>query len=209
MISSTDFYSEYHGHKPDHLRILYPLLRANSDALIWTAGDSSLDNKYWFRNRRPAVAGVYGQVLDPPVSVCDVTYWLNSFLVEEEEDEGERCASGGVGIGGGGVPIGDCREYVNRRYAAINTAVEATTLNERRLHLRPQDRFIRDNISSEDVLIVSIGGNDIALCPTPCTIAAMAGLICLPMSCLENARSFGSAPVSLFLLNARRPRNGS
>jgi hypothetical protein len=78
----------------------------------------------------------------------------------------------------------------------LYTTVEATTLNERCLKLRPQDRFLRDNISSNDVLIVSIGGNDIALLPTPCTIASVAGLLCLPMSCLESGRSFGSVPVN-------------
>lgn len=74
--------------------------------------------------------------------------------------------------------------------------VEATTLNERCLRLRPQDKFLRDNLSSSDVLIVSIGGNDIALAPTPCTIASVAGLLCLPLSCLENGKSFGAVPVS-------------
>ena len=73
--------------------------------------------------------------------------------------------------------------------------MEATTLNERSYRLRAQDKFIRDNISSEDVLIVSIGGNDIALAPAPCTICSVAGLLCLPLSCLENGRSFGAIPV--------------
>lgn len=75
-------------------------------------------------------------------------------------------------------------------------AVEATTLNERCRRLRPQDKFIQDNISSQDVLVVSIGGNDIALAPTPCTICSVAGLLCLPTSCLESGRSFGAVPVS-------------
>jgi hypothetical protein len=43
----TDFYGEYHGHKVEHLEKLLPNLRSSSDALIWTCGDSSLDNKYW------------------------------------------------------------------------------------------------------------------------------------------------------------------
>jgi hypothetical protein len=46
-IDSNDFYSEYFGHKEEHLRQLLPSLRASSDSLIWLAGDSSLDNKYW------------------------------------------------------------------------------------------------------------------------------------------------------------------
>ena len=180
-ISSESFYGEYHGHKVRHLEVLYPLLRERSDALIWTAGDSSLDNKYWFNDARPAV-GVYADVLSPPSSVCDVTYWLNAL------SEGDR-------FRGRDGPTGD-GDGRNVRYAAINTAVEATTLNERCRRLRPQDRFVRDNISPEDVLVVSIGGNDIALCPTPCTVASIAGLLCLPTSCLEGGRSFGAAPVS-------------
>ena len=161
------------------------MLRSQSNALIWTAGDSSLDNKYWFNDTLPAV-GVYKDVLHPPQSVCDVTYWLNSLLEGDRYNNIHSSA--------------DCHDERRRiiKYAAINTAVEATTLNERTYSLRSQDKFIRDNISSNDVLIVSVGGNDIALCPTPCTIASVAGLLCLPTRCLEGGRSFGSVPVSVF-----------
>lgn len=133
-------------------------------------GDSSLDNKYWFGDQRPAV-GAYADVLNPPISVCDVTYWMNHHL-----------ESRGGSLGGA-------------RTAAINTAVEATTLNERWYRLRSQDRFIRDNIRRDDVLVVSVGGNDIALCPTPCTIASMVGALCLPMGFLSRGFSCWSAPV--------------
>ena len=141
--------------------------------------------------------GVYAQILDPPVSVCDVTFWLN-FLLLEKEREQQSTTGGSISCH----PIHE-NKHRGKRYAAINTAVEATTLNERCFNLRPQDRFLRDNISSEDVLIVSICGTDIALCPTPSTIAAMAGLICLPMSCLEGAWSFGTAPVSVSFVGGK------
>ncbi len=124
---------------------------------------------------------MYGDVLSPPRSVADVVHWLN-FLSSVDDDDG-----GGDGR----------RHRATTRYAAINAAVEATTINERTLRLRSQDVFLRDNISSGDVLVVSIGGNDIALCPTPCTIASMAGLLCLPSACLDHGRSFGAVPVSL------------
>jgi hypothetical protein len=136
--------------------------------------------RYWFNDTAPAV-GVYGDVLSPPRSVTDVVHWLNYLSAARDDDDGA----------------------VRRRttkYAAINAAVEATTLNERTLRLRRQDVFLRDHISSGDVLIVSIGGNDIALCPTPCTMASMAGLLCLPTACLNHGRSFGAVPVSLVLL---------
>lgn len=72
--------------------------------------------------------------------------------------------------------------------------MEATTLNERCSRLRPQDIFLRDNILENDILIVSIGGNDVALAPTPCTIASMAGLLCLPSSCVTMGKSCFSIP---------------
>ena len=166
-IPTSSFYGEWHGHRTEHLNILLPRLREKSEALIWTAGDSSLDNKYWFSTRRPAVPGVYSDLLQPPTSVADVTYWLNHLSAQRKS---------------------------GTRYSAINTAVEATTLNERCFKLRPQDRFIRDHLQPDDVLIVSIGGNDIAMAPSPCTIASVAGLLCLPQSCLESGRSFGAVP---------------
>ena len=73
--------------------------------------------------------------------------------------------------------------------------MEATTLNERTFSLRPQDRFLRDNVRSNDILIVSVGGNDVALCPTPCTIVSILGLLSLPYKCIENGISIGSVPV--------------
>ena len=170
-ISGRSFYSEWHGHKVQHLEALLPRLRAHSDALIWTAGDSSLDNKYWFSDTRPAV-GVYRDVLDPPISVADVTYWMN-YLLEQQQQQQQQ-----------------------PKYAVINTAVEATTLNERSYRLRPQDKFIRDNIRSDDVLVVSIGGNDVALAPAPCTIASICGILALPTQCIESGVSFCACPMN-------------
>ena len=49
-----------------------------------------------------------------------------------------------------------------------------------------QDQLIRDRITEEDVLIVSIGGNDIALQPLLCTIVNIALLVLgTPESMLE------------------------
>jgi hypothetical protein len=163
-VSSSRFYGEYHGHRVEDLEILLPRLRAATDSLIWTAGDSSLDNKHWFDDSREAV-GAYKDVLEPPRSVCDVTYWLN-YVAEQD----------------------------GSRIATINTAVEATTLNERTFRLRPQDEFLRDNLREEDILVVSIGGNDVALAPTPCTIVNMLCLLSLPVSCIDNAVSCGTVP---------------
>ena len=56
--------------------------------------------------------------------------------------------------------------------------------------------FLRDNIQENDVLIVSVGGNDVALAPTPCTICSIVGLVyCTPTSILESGIVCGSIPV--------------
>lgn len=180
-VSARSFYGEWHGHRTKHLHLLLPRLRANSDSLIWTAGDSSLDNKYWFSDCRPAV-GVYREFLDPPTSVADVTYWMNYHLEQQQQQH----ISNSTRIANTNSP----------KYAVINTAVEATTLNERWYSLRPQDRFLRDNIRSDDVLVVSIGGNDVALAPTPCTIASICGMLALPMKCIENGFSCCVCPLN-------------
>jgi len=168
-IDSFKFYDEYYGHKVEHLKAILPHLRESCDSLIWTAGDSSLDNKYWFKDRKKAV-GKYSQILDPPQSKCDVTFWLN-YLAEERN---KRC---------------------DEKMAAINTAVEATTLNERCTKLRNQDIFLRDNIGKNDTLIVSIGGNDVALYPTPCTIFSILGAVCLPAKCIEHGTTCCTLPI--------------
>jgi hypothetical protein len=76
----------------------------------------------------------------------------------------------------------------NLPYKCINTSVEATTLADSSFcSLLPQDRFISQNITSDDYLIVSIGGNDIALKPLLCTIANIVPLVCCtPGVCIKN-----------------------
>ena len=110
-----DFYWEYHGHTPEHLDAAHAALLASKGGaeeepgFIYFIGDSSLDNKYWFGDQRPAV-GAYADVLQPPTSVCDVTYWLNAL------SESDRFQSSS--------------DYGSKncvKYAAINTAVEATS----------------------------------------------------------------------------------
>ena len=177
-INSSRFYGEYHGHRVEDLDTLYRVLRREpQSSLIWTAGDSSLDNKYWFNDEREAVPGSgYDEVLHPPRCNADVTYWLNYLLKERRE---EVAAS------------------VRKKMpsAAINTAVEATTLNSRTWKLQPQDAFLRDKLQPDDVLIVSVGGNDVAMAPAPCTICSVLFLMnCVPEVCLDRACSCGTVP---------------
>ena len=50
-----------------------------------------------------------------------------------------------------------------------------------------QDRFLRDHVTKNDVVVVSVGGNDIALKPALCTIVSMLLLMCCTTNnCLDN-----------------------
>ena len=62
-----------------------------------------------FDDRRDAV-GAYAQVLEPPISICDVTYWLNHLALER---------SNPTKVAAAGSP----------KYAAINTAGTNDFLN--------------------------------------------------------------------------------
>lgn len=49
-VDARGFYAEYFGHPVDDLKVILPKLKESSSSLIWLAGDSSLDNKYWSVN---------------------------------------------------------------------------------------------------------------------------------------------------------------
>jgi hypothetical protein len=166
-INSIDFYNNWKGHLIEHLtkmideKSFIERLRSyngkNRDRkVIFLAGDSSLDNKHWPLSNsnekklcnKPPING-YEDVLEGNNCVPDVAYQINQTLI----DNG-----------------------LNEEYVCINTSIEATTLHERFTEpnsyngdviLLDQDKFIFDYIRTDDILIVSVGGNDIALSPLP------------------------------------------
>lgn len=163
MIKSDEYFSNYHGHKIDHLTKVHKNLqeKAEKRKFIWLAGDSSLDNKYWFTDIRRACNG-YEHVFDEPYIRPDVCYWLNKHI--------------------------HTLGYQN--WAAINTAVEESSLNERRKKMFEQDKFIRDNITAKDLLVVSVGGNDIAAKPKLSTLLHLGRLVFLTKKDLYRNKSF-------------------
>lgn len=159
-ISRHSFYGEYHGHRVVDLEAVHAhLKRDSSTSLIFLAGDSTLDNKFWFTDTGPAVNG-YEKILDQPYSRLDISHWLNKHLADRN---------------------------LKKKMAAINCAIEESTVGARACgRLLPQDKFIRDVIQENDILVVSLGGNDIALAPSPCTIFSVASLICCSTTnCIE------------------------
>jgi hypothetical protein len=146
-INAAKFYFEYKGHPLDDLALFREITVAERPAkpIIYLAGDSSLDNKYWLNKTVEElgvkVPSIYEKTLDKPRPKADVAFWLNHLM-------GERAT-------------------------CINTAVEESMIRERDSELLSHDEFIRDNIGKDDVLIVSVGSNDIAYKPLPWTIFHM------------------------------------
>jgi len=170
-VPAEPYYGKYHGHKTTYLAAVEAALRADGGpdaAVAWLVGDSSLDNKFWLpcsRTRTPAVNG-FEAVLSPPSMKRDVAYWTNKYLADAPPS---------------GTPAPFC----------INAAVEESTIGNRKGALLPQDEFVRDQMRAEDTLIVSVGGNDIALRPTAATAASILALVTQPMSWLEKGSALG------------------
>mmetsp|Transcript_58964 Transcript_58964/g.80500 ORF Transcript_58964/g.80500 Transcript_58964/m.80500 type:complete len:336 (-) Transcript_58964:61-1068(-) len=184
QVNSGFFYAEYHGHPIPHLECLHAKFKermpAENSSFIFLAGDSSLDNKHWFfgswpdkatqltdnKDRphiAPAVNG-YEDLLTPPKMVKDVSYWTNA-LAE--------------------------KRFGNGRHVTINASVEESTISDRDGRLLAQDIFIRDHIGPDDTLVLSVGGNDVALRPTTWTIVNVFLLTRAPTWAIKNNFAVG------------------
>jgi hypothetical protein len=163
-INPSRFYFEWRGHPvSDLVRFRAITLAERPDKpIVYLAGDSSLDNKYWVHKSVEEIGvnvpAIYAKTLERPRPKADVSFWLNHLL-------GERAT-------------------------CINTACEETMLRDRDENLLSHDEFIRDNIRSQDILIVSVGANDIALRPLPSTVRHMLQLAWLTSrKSLENGKA--------------------
>ncbi|KAK7187512.1 hypothetical protein DPSP01_003809 [Paraphaeosphaeria sporulosa] len=168
QISPSKFYVQYQGHPIEDLKTFHDItLQQRPDTpKIWLAGDSSLDNKYWVPGSGPG-----GDPLD--VEIPEI--YIHTL---------QRAT-----------PKPDVAFWINHvlgnRATCINTAVEASMLRERDKTLLPHDDLIRDHIGKEDVLIVSVGCNDIAMKPTFSTIWRMLALAWLtPRSSIDHGSAW-------------------
>jgi hypothetical protein len=148
-----EFFDEYHGHEKDCLEDIYKSLCLDSEDkrkknVIFLAGDSSLDNKHWILNEKANSVNGYENFFEK--SVKDVAFNINKKIVEYND-----------------------HHHFKNDYFCINTSVEASTLDsnsvDKNIRSNPDvpfhwtsDQFIQDHITDMDILIVSVGGNDIA-----------------------------------------------
>jgi lysophospholipase L1-like esterase len=162
-IDSTSFYSEWKGHPINDLAAFHNITLAerSETPIVYFAGDSSLDNKAWVNSST--------QIDGNPVEIPEI---YNKTLQNPTTKP-------------------DVAFWMNHllgdRATCINTAVEESILRERKDGLLPHDEFIRDNIRSQDVLIVSVGANDVVLKPAPSTIRHLLQLAWLtPRKSIQN-----------------------
>jgi len=193
-VPSGDYYSEYHGHTVEHLEKVRTLLEDHCDSFVYLMGDSTMDNKHWiFLETKEtsktealltndgiasrAING-YEEVLDPPRMVRDVSYWMNKIAFDK-----------------------------NQKVCTIMAAIEESTVASRNhgTSLLPQDDFIARHIRSEDILVVSMGGNDLALRPTEETALALQSLAKSPPADILNGTAPGLSHVlDIFHTNVER-----
>lgn len=155
-IKTQEYYSNWSGHKVELLEKALKHLKEKSkcERIVFLAGDSSLDNKHWifpplnksrassYKENQTCTKSleVYKDFFNPSFMPKDVNYWIGKSLESLQSEE---------------------------KVCSIMTAVEASTLMKGgKLRSEPQDRFIRKNIKDGDYLIISVGGNDIAMAPT-------------------------------------------
>eukprot|EP00435_Cladocopium_sp_Y103_P026180 s913_g6.t1 len=167
-IPAQAFYEEYHGHQVEHLRQLVNGLRAKNPrrSFVYLAGDSTLDNKHWLfqggkslpeEKSKSAALNGYEDLLEPALMMHDVSFWVNYELAKEKPEPPIVC---------------------------INGAVEESCISQREVEgLLAQDKFIRDSLTEDDILVVDVGGNDVALRPTCGIIVNMALLLYLTPTC--------------------------
>ena len=167
-VPDKEFYEEYNGHKTAHLeRVHREQRRLGCEDFVFLCGDSSLDNKHWFFQKE-----AHGPIQAQEMSDDSITApALNGY---------EVALSAGRRNGGQGARMAmDVAYWFNRlaaeeqgslKQCTIMASVEASTAADRHhFGLLPQDEFIRDKITSSDCIVMSIGGNDVALAPTLAT----------------------------------------
>lgn len=147
VVNHDDYYKKFNGHNVNDLKRIIKNARNLLTNFVFLLGDSSLDNKYWISKTSKPI-GCYKSVLKGLMKQ-DVCYFINKELDRQ-----------------------------NKNYCCINTAVEGSTISDRIAgKLLTQDLVAKENLTRNDVIVVNVGGNDIALKPTQKTLISLNTLL--------------------------------
>jgi hypothetical protein len=171
-IDANKFWNNWSGHPVKDVETVYEQLGTNKERVVWLVGDSSLDNKHWIfeelNNGKYKNINGYETLISPNVAVPDVAYHFNQLILDN-----------------------------GLNWLCINASIEESMLRQRQNQLLPHDLVVQKNIKQNDVLIVSVGGNDVAMMPTLQTIwAVFRSVMC---SSLEKIQD-GTAPGCEYLI---------
>lgn len=133
------FYDPYYGHPLKILNFLKQEFEEKQFNFIYFLGDSTLDNKHWVRNKPQKSLPLFEKNLE--YMLPDISFFMNKKLYEN-----------------------------NEKYICLNFAVEENHLKNRNnstnnnlIPLNGWEDYVSSNLTENDILIVSIGGNDLAL----------------------------------------------
>lgn len=129
MLSSKEYYATEKGHSAENVRKVHKgLLDFGYERFVFLVGSSTLDNKNYVSNSMSYYpVSGYEKVLTDSC-LPDICFYMNYFLKVD-----------------------------GNRQSCINCAIEDSDITERLSELYGQDAFIRDNISEEDTLVISVG----------------------------------------------------
>lgn len=175
-VDALRFYRQYYGHPLEDLVSVKNYFRSVGKRIVWLVGDSSLDNKHWLFEE------------DKNKSTLDIS---NVWCAE--------AINGYENIFDPPRMIRDVCYWVNTflvntNLACINTAVEESCLKD---SPSAYDYFVISHIQDGDVVIISIGGNDLILKPSSSMLVAMGlGNYLIPQFCLDTALVWLPNPLS-------------
>jgi hypothetical protein len=161
VVSPQTFYTQYFGHPLDDLMSIYARIRESEKNIIWLAGDSTMDNKHWLFE-----------------DICEKRT-MDSYTIPPQHEYKNLLVPPSC------IPdIAACINSLTKdtNYVALNCAIEESSLSDRQNGMLAHDHIIKSNIRENDVLIVSVGGNDIGLKPCFKTIFWMVAMWILPFN---------------------------
>ena len=127
-------FKDFYESGPGHKREHLQIISSIDLPKVYLTGDTSLDNKKYIGTKNYKAINGYENILNPSNMKGDVCFHLNYFL-----------------------------KALEIKYLVLNCATDDSAVCEKMTKLNQSDEFVRDNITENDILVVSIGGNDIAL----------------------------------------------
>ena len=175
LVNAIVFYTNYKGHPLEDIYRLVKKFRENQRRIVWLVGDSSLDNKHWLFEEDKATT----------------TLSL----------ENKWCAKAINGYEQVLTPprmVKDVCYWINTQLentdmVCVNAAVEEACLGDAP---NAHDGFVLSHLKSGVFVIISIGGNDLILKPSPSTLVSMGiGTYLIPNWCLNSALAWFPNPL--------------